>query len=290
MFFPLSKLIYAVVTPSNFLTLVALLGAALLFIARWNRLGRILVALGAIGLFAGGLAPLSALLALPLENRFPAFAADDRPVAGIVVLGGAVDTGASVRRDQIVFNDAGERHIAMADLARRYPQARLVFSGGGMTQEGGPNSEAGVIGHFADPLGLPRTRLILEDRSRNTHENAAFTAAMVRPRPGERWLLVTSAWHMPRAVGCFRKAGFDVTAYPVDYRTEGWSDLRHPNDFASRGLLLLDLVTKEWLGLVSYRLAGYSDDWFPAPRPTPDQSSGSPDQASSVSAATGPSR
>ena len=278
MFFPLSKLIYGVVTPSNFLILLAVVGAALLFVARWHRFGRILVALAAVGLVLGGLAPLSALLALPLENRFPAFTADDRPVAGIIVLGGAVDTGASDRRNQIVLNDAGERHIAMADLARRYPEARLVFSGGGMTQEGGPNSEAGVVGRFADSQGLPRTRLILEDRSRNTHENAAFTAGMVRPHPGERWLLVTSAWHMPRAVGCFRKAGFDVTAYPVDYRTEGWSDLRHLNDFASRGLLLLDLMAKEWIGLVAYRLAGYSDQWFPGP------------QASSVSVATVPSR
>lgn len=278
MFFLLSKLIYFFVTPSNFLTLLALVGAALLFVARWHRFGRVLVALGAIGLFAGGLAPLSALVALPLENRFPAFAADDRPVAGIIVLGGAVDTGTSVRRNELVLNDAGERHIAMADLARRYPQARLVFSGGGMTQEGGPNSEAGVVGRFADAQGLPRTRLILEDRSRNTHENATFTAEMVRPQPGERWLLVTSAWHMPRAVGCFRKAGFDVTAYPVDYRTAGWSDLRHLNDFASQGLLLFDLVAKEWIGLVAYRLAGYTEAWFPSP------------QASSVSVASVPSR
>lgn len=278
MFFLLSKVIYFFVTPSNFLTLVALLGAALLFVARWKRFGRILVALGAIGLFAGGLAPLSALVALPLENRFPAFAADDRPVAGIIVLGGAVDTGTSARRNELVLNDAGERHIAMADLARRYPQARLVFSGGGMTQEGGPNSEAGVVGRYADVLGLPRTRLILEDRSRNTHENAAFSAEMVKPQPGERWLLVTSAWHMPRAVGCFREAGFDVTAYPVDYRTAGWSDLRHLNDFASQGLLLFDLVAKEWIGLVAYRLAGYTEAWFPGP------------QAPSVSVATVPSR
>lgn len=278
MFFPLSKLIYFCITPSNFFILVGLLGAALLFSARWRRTGRVLGTLGALGLFAGGLAPLSAVIALPLEDRFPAHAADDAPVAGIIVLGGAIDTNTSARRKVLALNDAGERHIAMADLARRYPQARLVFSGGGLTQDGGPNSEAGIVGRFADVLALPRTRLILEDRSRNTHENAAFTAEMVKPKPGERWLLVTSAWHMPRAMGCFRQAGFDVTAYPVDYRTAGWSDARRFNGFASEGLLLFDLVAKEWLGLVAYRLAGYTDALFPGP------------QASSVAVAAAPSR
>ncbi|NEU12204.1 YdcF family protein [Methylobacterium sp. BTF04] len=266
MFFPLSKLIYFVVTPSNFFILIGLFGTALLLLGRRRRSGLTLVAIGALGLFAGGLAPLSAVVALPLEDRFPAFVADGEPVAGIVVLGGAVDTNTSAKRGEFALNDAGERHIAMADLARRYPQARLVFSGGGSTQDGGPNSEAGFVGRFADLLALPRTRLILEDRSRNTHENAAFSADMVKPKPGERWLLVTSAWHMPRAMGCFRQAGFDVTAYPVDYRTAGWSDARRFNGFASEGLLLLDLVTKEWLGLVAYRLAGYTDAWFPAPQ------------------------
>lgn len=109
----------------------------------------------------------------------------------------------------------------MAALARRYPQARLVFTGGSGNLGGGSPSESEIVGRYADPMGLPRTRLILEDRSRNTRENAAFTADMVKPKPGERWLLVTSAWHMPRAIGCFRQAGFAVIAYPVDYRTGG---------------------------------------------------------------------
>ena len=112
---------------------------------------------------------------------------------------------------------------------------------------------------------MPRSRVILENRSRNTHENAAFTAALVHPKPGERWLLVTSAWHMPRAVGCFRQAGFTVEAFPVDYRTKGWSDVLHFHGFASDGLLQLDLAVKEWIGLVAYRLAGYIPDWLPAP-------------------------
>jgi len=265
MFFPLSKLIFFVLTPSNAMILAVIAGALLVF-GRWRRAGGGLVLAAGLGLLAGGLSPLAIWVALPLEQRFPQFVDDGTPIAGIVVLGGAIETRLSAARDQLVVNDAGERQIAMADLARRYPQARLVFSGGSGSLKQGHVSEAEIVGRTAETLGLPRTRLILEDRSRNTHENAAFTADMVKPKPGERWLLVTSAWHMPRAVGCFRAAGFTVQAYPVDYRTAGPQDALRFNGFASDGLTTLDLMTKEWIGLVAYRLAGYTDAWLPAPQ------------------------
>ena len=265
MFFPLSKLVFFAITPSNLLILVGLLGAGLIFAGR-VRIGRWLVLFGLTGLLVAGLSPLSIWVARPLEERFPPFAADARPVAGIVVLGGAIETRLSLARHRLTLNDAGERQIAMADLARRYPEARIVFSGGSGNLRGDGGTEADVVSKFADGLALPRTRLILEDRSRNTHENAAFTAALVKPRPDERWLLVTSAWHMPRAIGCFRTAGFDVTAYPVDYRTGSPADGLRFASFASEGLALLDLVVKEWVGLVAYRMAGYTDAWLPAPQ------------------------
>ncbi|MCJ2044227.1 YdcF family protein [Methylobacterium sp. J-078] len=280
MFFPLSKLLYFLVTPSNALTLLVLAGIGLAA-AGWLRLGLLLGALGSILLVTVGFTPLAGLVALPLEERFPAHVADDAPVAGIIVLGGAIETRTSAERGQLVVNDAGERQIAMADLARRYPQSRLVFTGGSGSLNGSIASEAEIVGRYAETMGLPRTRLILEDRSRNTRENSVFSAALVKPKPGERWLLVTSAWHMPRAVGCFRQAGFTVTAYPVDYRTNGWSDALRFNGFASDGLMLLDLMVKEWLGLVAYRLAGYTDALLPAPQSA---------SASSEVAETAPSR
>ena len=126
-------------------------------------------------------------------------------------------------------------------------------------------SEAEIVSRFADTLGVPRNRLILEQQSRNTRENALFSARMVQPKPDERWLLVTSAWHMPRSVGCFRKAGFDVTAYPVDYRTNWPRDAYRLNSFASTGLGELDIGVKEWIGMIAYRFAGYTDEVMPAP-------------------------
>ena len=266
MFFPLSKLIFFVVTPSNFLILIGLLGCLLLFTEAGRGLGRLLALAGFLGLLVAGLSPLSAWTLMPLENRFPAFEDDGTPVAGIIVLGGAVETGTSLARGQITVNDAGEREIALADLARRYPKARLVFSGGsGSLVHQRAVSEAEVVSRHADTLGVPRDRLILEQQSRNTHENALFSARMTQPKPEERWLLVTSAWHMPRAVGCFRKAGFAVTAYPVDYRTGGPRDAYRLFTFASDGLTEFDIGVKEWIGLVAYRLAGYTEAWLTGP-------------------------
>jgi uncharacterized SAM-binding protein YcdF (DUF218 family) len=262
-FFPLSKVIYFLITPSNFFIFAVLIGV-LLLLTRLRRTGSVLALLGAAGLALGGLTPLSEAVLLPLEQRFPPFPTDGPPPAGIIVLGGGIESGLSEARAQIVVNDAGERPIYLADLARRYPAARLVFSGGSGFIGGGI-AEADIVSRQADTIGVPRTRLILENRSRNTRENATFTAALVQPKPGERWLLVTSAWHMPRAVGCFRQAGFAVDAFPVDYRTRGWGDLTRFNGFASDGLLQLDLGVKEWIGLAVYRWAGYTPDWLPGP-------------------------
>lgn len=265
MFFTLSKVIFFAITPSNLLILLGCAGLALTLAARTRRLGRWLAGFGVGGLLIAGLSPLCYIILAPLEDRFPAFAEDGRPVTGIIVLGGGVEAGLSSARRQVIVNDAGERPIYFADLARRYPQARLVFSGGSGSLREGSISEADMVSRYGDILGLPRSRLILENFSRNTRENAAFSAQLVQPKPGERWLLVTSAWHMPRAVGCFRKAGFDVTAFPVDYRSRGPVDALRFNTFASDGLLQLDLAAKEWVGLVAYKLAGYSRSWFPGP-------------------------
>lgn len=267
MFFTLSKVIYFLITPSNLFLFAAVIGVGLLLATQRRRLGGTLAALGLLGLLAGGLSPLSQIVLLPLEQRFPPFPEDGPAPAGVIVLGGGIESGLSEARDQVVVNDAGERPIYFADLARRYPGARLVFSGGSGSINGGV-SEADIVSRQADAIGVPRTRMILENRSRNTRENAVFSANLVQPRPGERWLLVTSAWHMPRAIGCFRQAGFTVDAFPVDYRTRGRGDLVPFEGFASEGLLKLDLAVKEWIGLAVYRLAAYTPDWLPGPDPS----------------------
>ena len=264
MFYYLSKIVWFVATPSNLL--VGLVGLGLLLMrTRWHRLGWGVSAASCAGLLLAGLSPLATWAILPLEERFAPFHDDGAPIAGVVVLGGAVQAEETLARGQLTVNEAAERVIAMADLARRYPEARIVFSGGGSTLIANEVAEAEGLLRFIGTLGLAPDRITFEDRSRTTYENAVLTRALVDPKPGERWLLVTSAWHIPRAIGCFRQAGFPVIAYPVDYRTRGRGDLARPFAFGSEGLRRADTAAKEWAGLIAYWVAGYTSSLLPAP-------------------------
>lgn len=262
MFFILSKLVWFVFSPVN-LAILAAAFAALLSFTRFARAARWLGLVAMAALLLMAFSPLPRLVVWPLENRFPQQDAAKGPVAGIVVLGGAI----GVARGDVVMNSAAPRMTKSVELARLHPQAKLVFTGGGANLISAiTNTEADGAKLLYEGLGLDSARLILEDKSRNTRENAAFTRRLVDPKPGERWLLVTSAWHMPRAIGVFRKAGFDVEAFPVDYLTTD-----HPSEFirpygrAPRGLEIADNGFKEWAGLLAYWLAGYTDALFPGP-------------------------
>ena len=265
MFYVVSKVGWFFATPSNLLPALALLGLLVALHPRARRLGLGLAAAAAAMVLAAGLSPLANGLILPLEERFPPYAEDGAPVAGVIVLGGAVQGDLSEARGTLQVNEAAERVVALADLARRHPQARIVFTGGGAALIQDEPSESDVLARFAATLGVARERILFENASRTTAENAGLTRRLVAPQPGERWLLVTSAWHMPRSVGTFRQAGFTVTAYPVDYRTRGARDLWKPFDSVSEGLRRLDLAAKEWIGLAGYRLTGRTDALFPAP-------------------------
>ena len=167
-------------------------------------------------------APVGALLLRPLEARFPPPPADMKPPYGIIVLGGAIVEDLSAAHGQTIFSEGASRLTEAAILARRFPEARIVYTGGSASLTPHYNStEAAEAKKLLVALGVDPGRIAIEPRSRNTDENARFTAAMVAPKPDQTWLLVTSAWHIPRSMGLFRKAGFNVVAYPVDYHTFG---------------------------------------------------------------------
>jgi uncharacterized SAM-binding protein YcdF (DUF218 family) len=150
-------------------------------------------------------------------------------------------------------------------LARRFPQARLVYTGGSNALSDSETTEAHDAGALLAALGVDPNRITLEDRSRNTDENARFTRDLVRPEPAQTWLLVTSAYHMPRSMGLFRKAGFNVVADPVDYHSEGgFRDWRFSNE-VWRGLRLFEVAAHEWAGLAAYYASGRTDTLFPGP-------------------------
>lgn len=260
--FALSKIVGALAEPGNAALIGLLLGVVLLHTSGW-RTGRRLLAIVAAALVAIAMLPWHAWLVAPLENRFPAPDPMPARIDGIVVLGGAVDPGVSDARRQPSLNGAVERITVMVELARTHPEAKLVFSGGSGAITNQELREAPVARDFLGRIGFDADRVAFEADSRNTRENATRTRELMAPKADETWLLVTSALHMPRAVGTFRAAGWSVVPYPVDYTTSGREP---PLGFSlGGGLSALNAVLHEGLGMAYYRLRGWSDRLYPGP-------------------------
>jgi uncharacterized SAM-binding protein YcdF (DUF218 family) len=265
MFFFLSKTIGFFTHPSNLVILLGLVGTALLF-TRFAGLGRRLVVASFALLLLIGVLPIGGVLLYLLESRFPPWDPARGTPVGIIVLGGAIDPDLSAAHGQPALNDSAERVTAVAELARRYPSARIVYSGGSASLIRDGAREADYATRLFESFGIARNRITIQRNSRNTAEDAAFSKELVKPKPGERWLLVTSGYHMPRSIGTFRKAGFVVEAYPVDWRIE---DVRHlwPSiTVLTASLGVTDQATHEWAGLVVYWLTGRSSELFPGPK------------------------
>ena len=196
----------------------------------------------------------------PLEERFPS-----RPpphtVSGIIVLGGAFDMNESYRRNMVALNYHAERMTAFAGLARQYPDATLVFSGGNASPSMTRMTEAELAKRLFISLGIPIRRVIFEDKSRNTRENALYSRRLVHVGASDTWLLVTSAADMPRAVGCFRAVGWNVFPVPVDFHTKPSFYWSAPG--LIEGLRELDWSSHEWAGLLYYFSRGWIPELFP---------------------------
>jgi uncharacterized SAM-binding protein YcdF (DUF218 family) len=266
LFFVLSKTLGIMLLPSNFLIGLGLLGTILLA-TRFASLGRKLAVASIVLLALCGFTPVGNLLLYPLESRFPRWDPARGAPDGIVILGGSIDEEISAAHGLPVITGAADRLVAAARLARAYPDARILFSGGSGNLIWNEHREADYAGELLQSLGISKARLTMERDSRNTYENAELTKAIAAPKNGERWLLVTSASHMPRSVGLFRKAGFDVEAYPVDWRVGARSDIPIFSNVAGSGLSRTDAAVREWIGLLAYRITGKTSALFPGPIP-----------------------
>jgi uncharacterized SAM-binding protein YcdF (DUF218 family) len=264
MFFTLSKLLGFFALPSNTLISIGLVGLVLLC-TRYTRLASWLIVTSLVLIAVAGLSPLGNALILPLEQRFPPWDASRGAPDGIVLLGGMIVPDISAARGTVSLNEAAERITATAELARRYPAARIVMTGGSSALIFDEGPEAFFAVQQLEALGVAHDRITAEEQSRNTIENAVFSRLIANPKPGERWLLVTSAYHMPRAMAVFRAADFPVEAYPVDWRTRGPADVVRPFASLSDGLRRTDTAVHEWVGLLAYWLTGKTAALFPAP-------------------------
>ncbi|PIE20765.1 MAG: hypothetical protein CSA61_00995 [Neptuniibacter caesariensis] len=259
-FFYLSKILWFITQPDHLLLLILLLGLLL-----WRRTISIFLVWGSVITFIViSQYPLANHLLRPLENAFakPDLQQLEEPIAGIIVLGGAESPELSALHDSVEVNAGAERLMAMPGLLLRYPQLQVIYTGGSGSLLRPEYRGSDVAKRWLTEQGLAG-RLITERDSRNTYQNALYSREIIVARQPEikgKWLLVTSAFHMPRSVGVFRKAGIDVLPYPVDYRSieSRW----RPN--MNRNMRDLNTAVREWIGLLAYYYTDKTDELLPA--------------------------
>ena len=254
-FSEVSRFLASFLDPFTFL-ICLLLASSFLAIARRRRGATIVLVLALVVIGLAGWKPFPKFIIRPLEERFPIWKDSGDDVAGIVVLGGGLNAELFRWRPGSGLSGASGRLTETVFLSRRFPAAKILYSGGGESM-----SEAEQGREFIGRLGIEPERIILETRSRTTAQNAQFSCETITPKPGQTWLLVTSAAHMPRAVGAFRAVGFEAKPYPVEHRSMP-SSSSLSFDLAG-GLEVLRAALKEYVGLVAYRLAGKTMELFP---------------------------
>ncbi|MEP3477480.1 MAG: YdcF family protein [Hyphomicrobiales bacterium] len=268
MFFYLSKIVWFFLQPSAFCAFLIIAGV-ILTKTRWEKTGKLAVKVGAIGVLLVAFSPFGRQLMIPLEDRFSLITFEEqkkKKVDGIVVLGGTVHMYVSDQRGVPSIVSGAERIIEAVKLATHFKEAKIVLSGGPNTFVKNPTPDAVIVKQLMVDMGIDAKRILVEGKSRNTWENAVFAKKLAQPKKGENWLLVTSAYHMPRAMGTFRQAEFEVAAYPVDYYTGGETSRFSPFYYAMDGVTITDTAAKEWLGLIVYKLTGRSSGFFPKPQ------------------------
>lgn len=267
-------LVWTLAAPAQLLLLATVVGGLLLAFTPWHlgrptrvfRIARGLVGWSAAALLLLGLLPTSHYLALPLATRFPVPRLPAE-VDGIILLAGSERPWLSDAYGEPQTGPHGSRYVTALRLAQRYPGARVVFTGGPRRADwAGPfGTQTATAEAILGSVGLDTARLAIDERSLDTCDHPVNVRALAQPRPGETWVVVTSAMHMPRTVACFRAAGWtDVIPYPTDHQVSSvdWdaSDFR-----IVRNLTLLDDAAHEWLGLAYYRATGRIAEFFPAP-------------------------
>lgn len=255
--FILSKLFWLFAAPANLFALLLLIGAFLCISVHddRSRTGRTLIFALAMFLFLTAMLPFSSVLLRPLEDRYPM--ALPAQVDGIIVLSGDDNAKLLLDRSDPASIASAARYLKFVMLAQKYPGAKLAYIGGSnkVVTDSQPAIPAAVQGLMND-LGIASNRMTYETKSRNTRENAVLAHELLKPKPDENWVLITSAAHMPRAMGCFQQAGWNVYAAPTDYRTEPQQRFEINFDMLDH-MLQLQIAVREYIGVAAYSLMGH---------------------------------
>ena len=261
MFFSLSKIFWAVMSPLNVLGICFVL--VIVFSAIRRKIyAKALCFFSAVFLFFG-IMPVGHDALTFLENRFPKPREMPRHVDGIILLGGAISTELSYARGKTVVGNSGGRLLTFLQLAERYPSAKLVVAGGsgGLLSQG--IKEADYARELFESLGIEDGRILYERESRNTYENALFVRGLIGTPASRTWILVTSAFHMPRSIGVFQQQGMYPIPYPTAYMTEG-DFYFYPRDFdILEQYGYLNFALKEYIGNTVYFIGQKSNSLMP---------------------------
>ncbi|MGV3491951.1 MAG: YdcF family protein [Devosia sp.] len=258
-----TRIFWLIAQPVSLAVILLIIGFALSWLKRrWP--SRLLVGAALLLLILCCFTSFGYLLINPLEDRFVRPAEPER-IDGIVVLGGAMESETTATRGVWEFNRSGDRFVETLRLAQQHPEARIVIAAGPGALVPDQYPEALAAERFFLDFGIAPERLFLDQRSRNTEENAQFARELSGDTGTETWLLVTSAFHMPRSVGLFRRAGFPVIPWPADYLSTGRSDVTVLIDQPSENLSVATMALREWTALAGYYLTGRIDELLPGP-------------------------
>lgn len=261
LFFLSSKILWSILNPESLL-LISLSIIIFLFVRRKDNIAKKLLYFTVSIFMVIGFLPIGSWLIYPLETHFPSHPKLPERVDGIILLGGSFITSTSQSWNKVQTNQYADRIHDFLALIHQYPTAKAIFTGGSANVTNQRHTEAYFAEQLFNRIGIKKNRIIYENKARNTFENVIYTKQIAQPQPEETWIVVSTAYHLPRAVGIFCKQNWNIIPYPADFHTNP-EELLAPSLNLSGNLQQLNEGIHEWLGLTAYYLTGKTNQWLP---------------------------
>ncbi|MBL7005418.1 MAG: YdcF family protein [Gammaproteobacteria bacterium] len=261
LFFTLSKTLWLFIEPDN-LIIISLLLVVILFLVKKDKIAKkALYSLSFLVIFIA-VFPVGSWLLYPLETHFNAKPKLPEQVDGIILLGGSINTSTSNAWNKPQTNEFAGRIFEFVSLMHLYPNAKAVFSGGQASLINQYPSEAFFAEQLLNKMGIKENKVIYENKARNTNENVKLMKQLLTPAKNETWVVITTAWHLPRSLGIFCKQGWSVIPYPADFHSNP-DELLTPTLGLPRHLSQLNNAVREWIGLLAYYITGKTTELLP---------------------------